>query len=673
MAAGMPLKPHILILFPILYFFGCTSHEPDAVYPSGREYYGDYSLDTTNIVYDLERGGDVLVSGETDSAIAIFNALYTRSNVLDYRYGKARSLEGLARAYFRKGEMSESTRYLELGIELLKDTPRFYGYIGRLYVQIANNFQTQGYYSMSIIYCYKALEYLEHQPGELKRLAEAYSVMGGLWVRLEEKSQAVHFLMKADSLAKMIGYNSLLALNSLHLGSYYKEDTVNDSSLTYYRMAIHYLEQEEQADILVKIAALTNISFIYYQKRMPENAEAIMQEVVHISAENSTPLVRAIVDVALGYSMFARNSPDSAVYFYERALEYALPHRQTDFLIPVYQGLVSIYEKQRDYRKANEYQKHLDTLRQFNEKFERSKTVDLLLKYHLARKNEEISRQQLSLSVKEAQLKEAYAWLMFAIIILVILLLLGIHFYRIYQHKQKLQQSVIQNIHDKQAIGNLQALMEGEEQERNRIGRVLHDSIMIQLSAVKMQLSSMRGSMEEKQYNGLLNNVNNIIREIRFTAHNLMPDWLLEDGLNDALRYFSNSIESNYGIRTIYRQYGNIPRFESDFELSIYRIVQELVQNIIKHARSPKALIELSYIDGYLHIVVEDNGMGFDISRIKEHRGSRMGLVSIRRRVKALHGKIELQSHLNVGTTTYLEFDTRDRVQTEKEDEHQTG
>jgi len=86
--------------------------------------------------------------------------------------------------------------------------------------------------------------------------------------------------------------------------------------------------------------------------------------------------------------------------------------------------------------------------------------------------------------------------------------------------------------------------------------------------------------------------------------------------------------------------------------------VQELVQNIIKHAQSPKALVELSYIDDYLYLVVEDNGVGFDVDRLKKHEENGVGLVSIKRRVTAMNGKIDIQSNYNIGTSIYLEINT---------------
>ncbi len=147
--------------------------------------------------------------------------------------------------------------------------------------------------------------------------------------------------------------------------------------------------------------------------------------------------------------------------------------------------------------------------------------------------------------------------------------------------------------------------------------------------------------------------LNSSIQELRRTAHNMMPESLMKFGLEAALRdtcnYFSQS-----GIKVAYQSIGlKEAAISQDVSLNVYRIVQELLNNAVKHSGASELLVQLTYEAGRFTITVEDNGKGMDASITQNSTG--VGWSSIRNRVAYLHGQVDVASS-DKGTSVYIQF-----------------
>ncbi|XZF16236.1 sensor histidine kinase [Chitinophagaceae bacterium MMS25-I14] len=284
---------------------------------------------------------------------------------------------------------------------------------------------------------------------------------------------------------------------------------------------------------------------------------------------------------------------------------------------------------------------------------------------HAAEKDRQIVQQQLALTRRESKAREKNTWIAAIAICAVFLSVLMVLLYRNSKHKQQLQARQIQTMRQEQEINNLTATIEGEEKERTRLGRELHDGVMVQLSTAIMnvktlperyrQLSSSE-YVHTDYYRQIIVQMEEVAKELRFAAHNLMPGMLLQSGLAEAIFYFCNAIQKNTGVEFSLQLYGTLPALPKEAELSIYRIMQELVQNIIKHAKASNVIVQLSCPEGsILAITVEDNGTGFNTRGAAATNG--MGLSNIESRTKALGGVFDLYSEKGNGTTVHIEFD----------------
>src|SRR5690606_38480546 len=154
--------------------------------------------------------------------------------------------------------------------------------------------------------------------------------------------------------------------------------------------------------------------------------------------------------------------------------------------------------------------------------------------------------------------------------------------------------------------------------------------------------------------------IDEISKEVRKAAHNLMPDVLLHHNLPEAVKIFcSNTLREN-SIHFEVIASGTFDRLDPDFLLSSYRIIQELIQNILKHASASEVLVQFQKIKNILSITVEDNGKGFDPAL----KTAGIGLNNIATRVKGYNGKLSIDSKTDVGTSVYIEFEHTESAMT---------
>ena len=141
--------------------------------------------------------------------------------------------------------------------------------------------------------------------------------------------------------------------------------------------------------------------------------------------------------------------------------------------------------------------------------------------------------------------------------------------------------------------------------------------------------------------------------EVRKTAHNLMPDILLKYTLPEALHLYCEHIDTGDKLQINLQIYGALEELDKFLALSLYRIIQELVQNIIKHSKGTISEIQLRLDGEKLTVTVEDNGVGFKKNIVSDG----LGLQNVRSRIEALQGFISIESAPGMGTTVYIELD----------------
>ncbi len=145
------------------------------------------------------------------------------------------------------------------------------------------------------------------------------------------------------------------------------------------------------------------------------------------------------------------------------------------------------------------------------------------------------------------------------------------------------------------------------------------------------------------------------IKEMRRVAHNMMPEALVKFGLDTALKDFCNDINQSGALKLSYQSIGlKDTVIEQTTAIAIFRIVQELLNNTMKHSAATNAIVQVSKMDDLLSVTVEDDGKGFDASILEKSKG--IGWENIKNRVEFLKGKLDVNSQSGKGTSVHIEF-----------------
>lgn len=219
----------------------------------------------------------------------------------------------------------------------------------------------------------------------------------------------------------------------------------------------------------------------------------------------------------------------------------------------------------------------------------------------------------------------------------------------------------------------MQAAFEGEEKERRRLGKDLHDGITPMIASVKNYLQALQPEMQEtlheekrSYFDQSLQQLNEVITDIRNLSHNLMPKVLEERGIAEALEHLSDKISQHQGTQVQFYAVGIPSDLYKATEMSLYRIVQELLNNATKHAQADEITVQLIGDKESLLLSVDDNGQGFDVKKVK-HAGDRIGLKNIDSRVKALRGQMHIESSYERGTLMTIEIPLDDNRQNKEQ------
>jgi signal transduction histidine kinase len=209
-------------------------------------------------------------------------------------------------------------------------------------------------------------------------------------------------------------------------------------------------------------------------------------------------------------------------------------------------------------------------------------------------------------------------------------------------------------------LTTVQAVLKGEEQERSRLAKDLHDGLGGMLSGIKFSFQTMKGNLimtpqNQQTFERSMDMLDSSIKEMRRVAHNMMPESLVRFGLETALKDYCNDINSSGALQISYQSIGlEDYDFEQTMAITIYRIIQELINNILKHASAKTAIVQVTKSDSLLAITVEDDGKGFDPGIFDQSKG--MGWINIRNRVDFLKGKLDVNSQADNGTSVQIEF-----------------
>jgi len=281
-------------------------------------------------------------------------------------------------------------------------------------------------------------------------------------------------------------------------------------------------------------------------------------------------------------------------------------------------------------------------------------------KYQAGKKEAQIGQLQSDKEIQRLNIQRKNVLNYLLIAAAVALMLLAILLYRNFKQKQKDQQQRINELETQQQLTATEAVLKGEEQERTRLAKDLHDGLGGMLSGIKYSLNTMKGNLimtpeNNQAFERSIDMLDSSIKEMRRVAHNMMPEALVKFGLDTALKDFCNDVNQSGALQVSYQSIGlENEVIEQTTAITIYRIVQELINNTMKHAMAKTAIVQITKADGHLSVTVEDDGKGFDTAVLKRSQG--IGWSNIQNRVEFLKGTLDVRSETEKGTSVHIEL-----------------
>ncbi|MBP92663.1 MAG: hypothetical protein CMC55_00935 [Flavobacteriaceae bacterium] len=484
-------------------------------------------------------------------------------------------------------------------------------------------------------------EELEDQKGA----THAFKILGNISYMNNSFKEARHYYKRAINY--MLKDSSMEAAGNTYTNlSRTFEPTNEIDSAIYYNNKAKKIALEFNHVIELKFGAFTNDAD--YQSKIGNHEAALKALEVAKGVADTTAIpsmigtvfqIRAVIYANMNQFERAAIEAENAYLIYADNGHEAQAN-QTINLIRKFNAKSGNYKKA--YQYLDMYVKNTDSLNQLS--YEKSLS-DLRFKYETAEKELKIIEQNSEILKKETE-KNRVILIAFSLAIILVLLIV------VYVQNIKSQNQKIAFLENEKENIALKSLMAGEEKERSRIAKELHDGIGSLLAASKMHASKLELDNAEKK-TMLINLLDNASKETRRISHNLLPESLMNKGLDVALHDFIISLNESQLIKTEYESVNLSINLPQSTQLTIYRIIQELLNNIIKHSEATEAFIQLQQHDKKLIITVEDNGNGFSYDNSKNG----IGLQNIKSRLSLLNGKMEVDSNVTLGTSVYIEFE----------------
>lgn len=593
----------------------------------------------------LQAGRDLFVSnkalGETYARKAL--ALAKDRPELAVEYADLHNLLGIYLMY--GGHYDDADQYYATAIRLAR-TLGEERIVLKATINIALNSTYRSNYQQSVVQGFEALHMAEKlgdergQANALANLSNAYYYLNRLAESETYQLQALDLFLRQKST-----FNIANAYNTL--GSIYTDQKKYESAIRYFRLSAGI--KRDEGDSVGLANTLLNIGTLYDARGDSAQTLRFLREAQHlyVALHDRKGLSKVYTNLGNLYNRLkdyrrARAWQDSAIH-------YAEAERDDYLLLNLYKGMSLSYEKLHEADSALRFSKqalaHNDSV--FDIAAQRQ-VSEMQTRYDAERRERSLSEERARLAQTRLQLARRNYLL--AAGLLLFLLAGGITFWA-YRRHRALQESRLQATLWQQQEQAARAVLEAEEGERRRIAKDLHDGVGQLMSAARMNLSAFERQLPANdetrgQFARIIALVDDSCREVRTVSHNMMPNALLKNSLAGAVREFVDRLDHRSLQVHLYTE-GLDRRLDPNVETVLYRIIQECVNNVIRHAGADTLDLTIVRDAAEITLTIEDNGRGFFAAHPSTEG---MGLRNIRSRVAFLRGSVDFQSQPGKGT-----------------------
>lgn len=581
----------------------------------------------------LFKNFDDCIKNKKQDCIEIINEIIEKGKreevpFLDYLYAQK------AFYFWNRQEMDSTMLYSQLAIENPHPIEKQRTDLDA-YNLLANAYRHKGDRDTAIKYYLKVAAILE-DGGNQVHLGYLYVNIGTLLGETGNNDKRIEYLLKSYKLLDENKDERFIATvaSNLGLGYYDLKDTINAIKWSEKALKLSELTNDLEANILsyltLSLIEKDLNTSLKYAKQAVENADELGNK-IHLTSAHFT-----YADV-----LNRTGKNEEALKYAEQAVNFAKEVGDNSILTEASHTAASIYYNLGMKEKAADFYHTYATFKDSISSAENAREInEIHTKYETEKKEKQLAEQNLKIQKQRSNL--LYAILGGALLVSI---LGAIFIYNRQAHKLKLKQ-----LQQEKENAILNSFILGEERERKRISQDLHDGVAAMIGAAKMSLESIPHLSREKQleqFSKVKDILENTHADVRHIAHNLLPTVLEKEGLIKATSHFVCEINETKLVNfSVTGKNSDIKNLSPQLQLMLFRVIQELVNNIIKHSQAQNAEIAFSNGKNGLQIEISDDGVGYEVT---EESGNQ-GLYSIAQRLKSIGGNFKISKGKSGGT-----------------------
>lgn len=565
-----------------------------------------------------------------------------------YKLGAAQSYINLSDINEGLGKLSAAEDNIKKAIGILKEvSPLNKAMLADANLSLGHIFRRTGHKKEAVESLLTAMK-LANEAGDLNLVSNCYRGLGIIQVLEKKYDQALNYYNQAIAINKKMGNKGGMSSNYTNIGIVYLRLKQYDKSLaahqTSLKLAIELKDESRIAFVYNDIGATS----LY--KGDLKNAILYLKKSIATREQLKEQNEIAYTYNYLGETYNKLKNFAEAEKWIQKALATAISIGNNKQHYEALESLSDFYANNKKYENAYKYLSLYKHYRDSIGEIEGKAAMDeLIVKFETEKKEQQIKSLSQQNTIQTLKIKQRNLGLLFAVLIIVSLALLA--YFILNRRKLKAKAELQTEIIKQQDIAS-KAVLDAEERERRRIAGDLHDGVGQMLSAALMNLNGLFSKLIFQQETSLqaekaLALVNESYDEMRSISHQMMPNALIKSGLASAVKEFIGKLDKDK-LKISLETIGLNERLEEQTETVIYRVIQETVNNVVKHAEASKLAIQIIKDEEGISVTIEDNGKGFD--KNKANLKSGIGLSNIYSRVEFLKGTVDIDSTEGKGT-----------------------
>lgn len=648
----------ILITLLLLMGLGMTANAQPRSVIFNNEYYLQTPLaDSAQIISLLTKAGS-LREVDLNLAMHIADSALMLSRASNFIYGIGNSYITFAAIEETSGNYPACDSFLKIAYPFCILSTQISKTNALLVLWLQNKGNLCAYtgnYKQSISYALQALELLKQKASDstLTDLeVTLYNDLGSMLQYLNQPDKAIQYLQKGLEIAKNNKLEKKTASLYVNFANAYRQKDDWAKWRQYLYQALE--ETNKYKNKFVEQVAYLSLARGYLFRQHPDSALYWLDKASKQTGNVTPYMSQSMAYVSIGNYYLEKGEFTKAILVGHEVIQQGELLGTKEVLAQAYQLLSQAYAGTENWEKAYLYR---DQFSQLNDSLINAKNLldinQLEVKYRVADKNRLIAQQALNINRQKLAIKEKNFWLVTIGATILALLIIIFLIITAYNRKRKI-------LEGESKLARMNALMDGELTERKRLAQELHDGIAGQLLATKLRLGeSINEITNHSTRNYIQLSIDMLAQamdDLRITSQNLSNAVFEKLGFENAVSDYCKKIDQTGIIHVVYQTYGSAPTSNSLFLFSAFRIIQELIQNVLKHAQAKNLLVQLNFRNNSVAITVQDDGIGLP-PEYESKNGQ--GLKNLKNRVIAMNGNIDISTDQS-GTCFYIEFDTID-------------